>query len=544
MRIQQSYEVGIYCRLSRDDNNGTSESMSIANQRQMLVSYAEEKGWNVRDIYVDDGYSGTTFDRPDFERMIEDIERGKINMVLTKDLSRLGRNYVMTGQYTDFFFPQYNVRYIALGDNYDSLNSDNDIAPFKNILNEMYAKDISKKIKGARAVSARQGKFMGSIVPYGYMRSPADRHKLIVDEATATNVQRIFQSFAMGDSARHIGSLLNEENILSPRAQYYRSIGRTNPNPNESMTWNSATVMQLLKNPVYIGQMVQGKRMVTSFKTKKREFRPKDSWIVVENTHEPLIDNDLWETAQARIRKNRHKPIRVSSEAEVSLFSGILKCADCGAAMAFNRKVYKGTVSHIYRCSRYAMHGKSVCSTHSISMDTLVSAVLTDIQQNARLAAGERQALTDRLLKHCGRERERELSSKAARLNEARKRVADIDTMTQELFEEKHRGNVPDNIFKRMLAAYDTEQTSINSSIAQLQSEIDAKRNESHGIAKWVSRIRELTNLKTLDRSTVVTLIDRITVSEKHLVDGIWEQDIGITYKFVGCLNSQEQICS
>ena len=347
----------------------------------------------------------------------------------------------------------------------------------------------------------------------------------------------------MGDSARHIGSLLNEENILSPRAHYYRSIDRANPNPNESMTWNSATVTQLLKNPVYLGKMVQGKRMVTSSKAKKREFRPADSWIIVENTHEPLVDGELWEAAQIRIRQNKHKPIRASSEAEVSLFSGILRCADCGAAMAFNKKMYKGVVSHIYRCSRYAMHGKSICSPHSIPMDTLVSAVLADIKCNARLAACDRQTLSDRLMQHCGRERERELSSKVARFNEARKRVAEIDTMMQELFEEKHRGNVPDNIFKRMLTAYDSEQTSLNNTIAQLQAEIEAKRNESQNISKWVTRIRELTDLETLDRSTVVTLIDRITVSEKYLVDGIWERDIGITYKFVGCLDSQEQIC-
>ena len=544
MRLQQSYNVGIYCRLSRDDNNGATESMSIGNQREMLVSYAEEKGWAVREIYVDDGYSGTTFERPDFKRMIEDIECGKINMVITKDLSRLGRNYIMTGQYTDFYFPQYNVRYIALGDNYDSLNADNDIAPFKNILNEMYAKDISKKIRSARAVSAKQGKFMGSKAPYGYIKSPAERHKLIVDETTAPIVQRIFRSFAMGDSARHIGILLNAENIPSPRAHHYQSLGRANPNPDESMTWSSPTVMQLLKNPVYLGKIVQGKRMVSSFKTKKREFRPTDSWIIVENTHEPLIDEELWESAQTRIKKNRHKPIRASSEAEVSLFSGILRCADCGAAMAFNKKVYKGVVSHIYRCSRYAMHGKSVCSTHSIAMDTIISAVLTDIKLNARLAANERQILTDRLQKQCGRERDKELSSRVAKLNEAKKRVIEIDTMTQELFAEKHHGNVPDNIFKRMLSAYDTEQTTLNIAIAQLQSEIDTKRNETQSIAKWVSRIRELTDLETLDRSMVVTLIDKITVSEKYLVDGIREQDIGITYKFVGCLSSQEQICS
>ena len=168
MRTCSNYNVGIYCRLSRDDNNGNSESMSIANQKQMLTAYVNERGWTIQEIYIDDGYSGTTFDRPDFQRMISDIQNGRINMVLTKDLSRLGRNYVMTGQYTDFFFPQNNVRYIAVNDNVDTLNDDNDIAPFKNILNEMYAKDISKKIKSARKVSAKQGKFMGSQPPYGY----------------------------------------------------------------------------------------------------------------------------------------------------------------------------------------------------------------------------------------------------------------------------------------------------------------------------------------------------------------------------------------
>ena len=268
--------------------------MSIVNQKQMLTAFIEERGWTLEETYIDDGYSGTTFDRPDFQRMISDIQSGKINMVVTKDLSRLGRNYVMTGQYTDFIFPQYGVRYIAVNDSVDTLNDDNDIAPFKNILNEMYAKDTSKKISSARRVSAKQGKFMGSKAPFGYIKSPEDKI-----------VKRIFNLFASGESARHIATIMDEEGVLSPRALYYESIGKTNPNTQESDTWCSAGVMQLMRNPVYIGNMVQGKRKVISFKTKQREVTPKDEWIIVENTHEALVDMETWEKVQERIAGNK-----------------------------------------------------------------------------------------------------------------------------------------------------------------------------------------------------------------------------------------------
>ena len=250
MKAQNIYDVGIYCRLSRDDNNGSSESMSISNQRQMLLSYIQERGWRLGDTYIDDGYSGTTFERPDFQRLIGDIETGRINLVITKDLSRLGRNYVMTGQYTDFFFPQFGVRYIAVNDNYDSKNTDNDIAPFKNILNEMYAKDISKKVRSARQTSAKQGKFMGSQPPFGYIKSPANKHLLIPDEEAAQIICRIFKEFANGDSGRHIAGILNDERIPSPAVYYYGKLGKTHPNPKISNTWGSATIIQLLKNEV------------------------------------------------------------------------------------------------------------------------------------------------------------------------------------------------------------------------------------------------------------------------------------------------------
>ncbi|AMP19873.1 hypothetical protein AZF37_00605 [endosymbiont 'TC1' of Trimyema compressum] len=245
--------------------------MSISNQRDMLLSYIQERGWRLRDIYIDDGYSGTTFERPDFMRMISDIEMGKLNLVITKDLSRLGKNYVMTGQYTDFFFPQFGVRYIAVNEGYDSQNADNDIAPFKNILNEMYAKDISKKVLSSRQTSARQGKFMGSQPPLGYMRSQTDKHLLVPDEDAASIVKRVFKDFADGDSGRHIADILNKEGFPSPAVYHYGKKGKTHPNPKVSNTWGgSATILQMMKNEVYIGNTVQNKRSVTSFKTGKR----------------------------------------------------------------------------------------------------------------------------------------------------------------------------------------------------------------------------------------------------------------------------------
>ena len=265
--------TALYERLSKDDEQ-QGESNSILNQKRFLEDFARKSGMKNIKHFTDDGYTGRNFDRPAFQRMLKDIEHGYIDCVITKDLSRLGRNYAKTGYYTEEYFLEHGVRYIAVNDNVDTMKDDNDIAPFKNILNEMYAKDISRKIRSARAVSARQGKFLGSKPPFGYIRCPTDKHKLIINEKPAQIISRMFDMFASGDSGRHISDVFNNEGILSPRAYYYQQIGRENP-LNESMTWNSNTVMQLLRNPVYIGNMVQGKRRVTSltFNTKQYDGR-------------------------------------------------------------------------------------------------------------------------------------------------------------------------------------------------------------------------------------------------------------------------------
>lgn len=469
MRVQNIHRVGIYLRLSRDDGNSNAESMSIVTQKQMLTDYVKERGWDLTETYIDDGYSGTTFDRPAFQRMLKDIEHGYIDCVITKDLSRLGRNYAKTGYYTEEYFLEHGVRYIAVNDNVDTMKDDNDIAPFKNILNEMYAKDISRKIRSARAVSARQGKFLGSKPPFGYTRCPTDKHKLIIDEKPAQIISRMFDMFASGDSGRHISDVFNNEGILSPRAYYYQQIGRENP-LNESMTWNSNTVMQLLKNPVYIGNMVQGKRRVTS--------------------------------------------------------------------MTFNIKQYDGRTYYIYKCSRYAVHGKSTCSIHHIPASALEEAVLQNIRFNAQLLSENDEELLEKLIALGNRGQQCEMQEAKTKLNEAVKRLEIVENMAQKLFEERCTGNVPDSVFKKLMQNYDIEQANLNHVIAEKRNTLMEIENASVDISAWAEEFKQYTNIDKLNRKIVTKLIDSVEVHESTRENGVIKQHVTVNYKFVGQLSA------
>lgn len=385
------------------------------------------------------------------------------------DLSRLGRNYAKTGYYTEEYFLEHGVRYIAVNDNVDTMKDDNDIAPFKNILNEMYAKDISRKIRSARAVSARQGKFLGSKPPFGYTRCPTDKHKLIIDEKPAQIISRMFDMFASGDSGRHISDVFNNEGILSPRAYYYQQIGRENP-LNESMTWNSNTVMQLLKNPVYIGNMVQGKRRVTS--------------------------------------------------------------------LTFNTKQYDGRTYYIYKCSRYAVHGKSTCSIHHIPASALEEAVLQNIRFNAQLLSENDEELLEKLIALGNRGQQCEMQEAKTKLNEAAKRLEVVEDMAQKLFEERCTGNVPDSVFKKLMQNYDIEQANLNHVIAEKRNTLMEIENASVDISAWAEEFKQYTNIDKLNRKIVTKLIDSVEVHESTKENGVIKQHVTVNYKFVGQLSA------
>lgn len=524
--------VGLYVRLSRDDYIGKNEreSMSITNQREQLLAYAAEKGWEVTDIYADDGYSGTTFERPDFQRMIRDIENGKLDTIITKDLSRLGRNYVETGQYTDFIFPQYGVRYIAVNDNYDSENEDNDIAPFKNILNEMYAKDISRKVKSAKAINAKQGKFMGSKPPYGYMRSSDDKHLLVPDPETSKIVELIFSLFSNGNSGRYIADILNSQGILSPAAYYYSKQERKQPNSRISNSWGSATVLQILKNQVYIGHMVQGKRKVVSFKTKQRKLTSPDSWIVVKHTHTPIISKNVWNKVYSRISGHtKHK----KGSKNKSLFSGLLRCADCNSSMTFHAKRQRDKLYETYRCGRYVNHGKNICSIHSISLSFLTRTVIKNIRDNAQMI----EMFHDSCIKQLTMQRHQQLKNQhtnlKSQIDNAENRMQTITKLSQHLFEEKQNGNVPESTFKKLICEYDNEQAQLQTNIASWNKELFEYNDVEKNITIWADTIVQYTHLKKLNRKILSELIESITIFEKDNPRAE-TQMIEINYKHVG----------
>lgn len=347
MKEHKQYSVGIYCRLSKDDI-GSGDSSSILSQKAMLEKYVHDNGWTVSDYYVDDGYSGTNFNRPDFQRMIDDIESGNINMVVVKDLSRLGRNYLMTGQYTEVYFPDRGVRFVALNDGIDSKNSDNDIAPFKNILNEMYSKDISKKVRSAVRTKKQRGEYLSNYTPYGYMKDPDNKNRLVIEESGAEIVRRIFEMGKSGLGSKMIGNILTREGVLSPsnhRAKLCKAAARQEKN-----RWNCETVNSILKSRIYLGDMVQGIYDCSRFKRAPSKRKSPEEWYITPNTHEPIVDIETWEHVQTCISSRK----RVTKSNEIQLFAGFLKCEDCGHALSY--AFCQGIPQ--YTCGYYRRYGR------------------------------------------------------------------------------------------------------------------------------------------------------------------------------------------
>lgn len=377
----ENYIAAIYCRLSKDDKS-PGESMSISNQRAMLQDYCKEQGFEVYDIYIDDGYSGVNFQRPDFQRLMADIELQRINLVITKDLSRLGRDYIMTGYYTEIFFPMRGIRYIAVSDGYDTENSNNDIAPFKNILNDMYAKDISRKVKAAKRQRAKAGFFMGPFAPYGYRKDKGKPGHLQIDSEAAAVVQRIYAAYIAGYGDVRISQELTAKKVLTPIS--YRQAHRERPPEAGSLrpshTWSAGMIHHILTNRVYIGEMVNHRKEVVNHKTKQLRSLPEEEHIIVPNTHEAIISQEDFELVQ-RIRKERGFPKR---RAVPALFQGRLTCAECGATLSIAHRVLKEREDDAYRCMRHLNYPKLCTKTHTVYHRELYDYVLSELRLLAK----------------------------------------------------------------------------------------------------------------------------------------------------------------
>jgi len=529
------YLAGLYLRLSKDDERA-GESVSIENQRLLLTNYVQEKGWEIKDTYIDDGWSGTTMNRPAFQRMMRDVEDKRINLIVVKDLSRVGRNYIEVGRLTEETLPMLGCRFIALNDSVDSMLGDNDMMVYRNLFNEFYSKDTSKKVRAVKQACMRQGKFLGTYAPLGYTKDPADKHRLIIDEETAYIVRRIYQMRCSGMGYIAISYALNNDGVPSARDVWYNKAGRKKPKQQNNY-WRDTTVRNILCNEVYIGHMVQGKSGTISYKNRKQIGKPEDSWVRVENTHKPLITKEEWDTVRA-MEDSKFKT-RPDSEGEVSIFAGVLKCADCGHALRKHLARWKrsdGSVgqSTRYICSLYNNAGKSTCSSHIVHEDALIELISADIREHAKLVAYNEDRVLATVLNMKNTENKTHLASYQRELKVAEERLHQLDNTLATLYEDRVNGVVTEAIFKNLASKYEGERAEKSKTATILSDKVLKCRKEFGNADTWLQTIRKYTEMETLTSSILLELIESIEVFEAEGRGRNKVCHIRVNYRFIG----------
>jgi DNA invertase Pin-like site-specific DNA recombinase len=531
---QQNKIAALYCRLSRDDEN-EGYSSSIMTQKQILSQYAKQHGMTETEFYIDDGYSGTNYDRPDFKRLERDIEAGRIGTVITKDLSRLGRDYLKTGYYVEVLFPEYGVRYIAVNDSVDTSTGDNEFMPFKNIINEWYARDISKKIKSAYRTKALNGEFTGPYAPYGYRKSPEDKHKLIPNPDTADVVRRIFELAASGMTAFKIGTVLKKDKILKPRAYTMQETGKyvSESFVNYPYDWSQKTIITVLQNRVYLGHMVSNRSTTKSFKSKKLVAVDESEWIIVENTHAPLVDEDTFQAAQKAAEVKRR-----TDTGAPHLFAGLLRCPDCGKAMHYLKRQER-SYSASYSCNTYSRYGKEYCTMHYIRYEDLYDVVLNNIRQYAELAKNHEREFIEALSRAGTDSTKKQLQQFEKDIAKAERRLSEISVIIKRLYEDSVTGKLTDERFCEMSKSYEAEAAELKGRIREAQKAISANRDANSNSAQFTKLIQNYFDVKELTTAILNELISKIVVHEREIVDGKREQKIDIYYNFVGIIGQE-----
>ncbi len=531
-----TYNTGLYERLSCDDGL-EGESNSIATQRMMLRKYAEQNHFNIVDEYIDDGFSGTNFERPSFKRMISDIENGKINCVITKDLSRLGRNYLQVGMYTEMFFPQKNVRFIAIDNNVDSENQQSsEFAPFLNIINEWYARDISRKVKHAFRTRNEAGAHYGAYAPLGYIKNPDKKGHLLIDTETRWIVEKIFDLAVQGRGAASITRILTEEKVPTPGWLNYQRYGTfanhfADAPPEKAYTWTIAIVKEILKSETYIGNSVHNKQTNISFKDKRKVRKSESEWWRVENTHEAIISKEDFQTVQGMIASRRRK----QKDGTTQIFSGLVSCADCGWSLAYGMNKQNKNPYGYYRCSKYGQ-GLRQCSMHYIRYDVLYSYILSRLQYWFNEVQQNESQLLETLLKSSDSERSSARKKAASELKKAQKRQAEIDALFSRMYEDRVTGRITERNFSMLSDKYQTEQETLAQAIDSLQQQLAQDMQDSADAEKWIALIKQYKTPTELTAELLNALIEKVLVHEASSKDenGNRVQKVEIFYRFIG----------
>ena len=530
----QNLITALYPRLSKDDEL-QGESNSISNQKRILETYAKQNGFTNLRWYTDDGFSGANFQRPGFQAMLADIEAGKVGTVIVKDMSRLGRNYLQVGFYTEMLFPQKGVRFIAVNDNVDSASEgmDNDFTPLRNLFNEWLVRDTSKKIKAVKKSKGMSGKPVTSKPVYGYVMD--EDENFIIDEEAAPVVQQIYQLCLAGNGPTKIARMLTEQQIPTPGTLEYRRTGSTRRyHPGYECKWATNTVVHLLENREYTGCLVNFKTEKPSYKLKHSIENPPEKQAVFENHHEPIIDRETWERVQ-ELRKQRKRPNRYD---EVGLFSGILFCADCGSVMYQQRYQTDKRKQDCYICGSYKKRTAD-CTAHFIRTDLLTAGVLSNLRKVTSYAAKHEARFMKLLIEQNEDGDRRRNAAKKKELEAAEKRIAELSAIFKRLYEDSVTGRISDERFTELSADYEAEQKELKERAARLREELSKAQEATANAEKFMNVVRRHTTIEELTPTLLREFVEKIVVHESVALDGkrrgkLRRQEIEIYYSFVG----------
>lgn len=523
--------TALYCRLSQDDMVD-GESNSITNQKLILKKYADDNGFRNTVFYVDDGISGTTFERDGFKEMMNDVENGKVGIVITKDLSRLGRDYLKTGEYVEIIFPDYDVRYIAINDNVDTFKGDNEFMAFKNIFNDWYARDCSKKIRAVFKAKGQSGKHLCPPI-YGYRKSDTDKDLWVIDEVAADVVRKIYRLCIDGYGPVQIARILTEQGIPTPTA-YAISQGKNPNNKNARLhRWGANTICHILEKPEYIGHTVNFRTHMKSYKVHKIVYNPEEDFMIFENTHEPIVTKQEFELVQ-ELRKNKRRPQKSDV---VNPFAGIVYCAECGERMYLSRRKNERPEQEHMRCSTYAKE-QDKCTVHYIRTCVLNEIVLGELNKLLATVKADEDEFLQTAMNNSVQKKSSEITKAKKTVKQAEKRIAELDKLFTRLYEDNVLGKLSDERFTMMSTAYEEERQKLKATVSELTALIDASEKKSSDVTAFLEIVRKYEHITRLTPEIMHELIEKIVVHEADKSSGKRVQQIDIYYRFDVAISS------
>ena len=531
--------TALYCRLSRDDG-AEGDSNSVANQKRMLTKYAKENGFGNTRFYVDDGYTGTNFNRPGFQQMLEDIEMGYISTVIVKDMSRLGRDYLQVGYYTDTYFPDRNIRFIAVNDCVDSNDGENELAPFRNVMNEMYARDISRKVRSSHRLRGNAGEPL-SQPPYGYLKSPENKKKWIIDPIASQVVKDIFRMCLEGKGNETIARILQEQKVLIPMAYWHeKGLGRggkkTQPNPYK---WGKTTVAKILAQQEYCGDVINFKTYSKSFKNKTRLENPRENWAVFKNVHEPIIDRETFEQVQKLTAKTKRRAPK-KDNAVKNMFCDLLYCADCGSKLWFHTNTVNKEIQY-FSCSNYKTDTRGTCETrHYVRADAIEQVVMLELRRMAQFLSDDEETFAKILAQKANHDIHKEQKMLESDLQKSIVRNETAARLYEKLYEDNATRKMTDEWFMQLSHKYEVERMELKSKIAELREKLNSMGTMQQNKEQFLRAVRRFMEMKMLTAPLLWELIDKITVYETEGTGKNRSQRFMIHYKFIGCIEIPE----